>query len=258
MYATCFGFTTDIGGAHIARTLMLDELEAVLAYVDDTGAGQEAYRAAIEDDNCLGKRSVQARKLTRRHLFSLYALDPDVTLFKALLFFWSRDGAGQPLLALLCAFARDAVLQQSAPFILGLKDGETITREDTEAFFENLDPNRFSKATLKSVAQNINGTWTRSGHLVGHVRKARMRVQVTAGAVSYALLLGYLCGIRGQELFRSPYIKLLDCSMSRAMELAEDASRRGWIVLKRVGDVVEVLFPNLLNAQEQEWIREQG
>jgi hypothetical protein len=25
-----------------------------------------------------------------------------------------------------------------------------------------------------------------------------------------------------------------------------------------VGDVIEVLFPNLINQQEQEWLREQG
>ena len=42
------------------------------------------------------------------------------------------------------------------------------------------------------------------------------------------------------------------------MELAEEASRRGWIVVKRLGDVVEVLFPNLLRAEDLECVREQG
>ena len=44
----------------------------------------------------------------------------------------------------------------------------------------------------------------------------------------------------------------------KTIELAEQASRRGWITYKRVGDVIEVLFPNLINKQEQEWLREQG
>jgi hypothetical protein len=253
-----FGFTSEIGGAHIARTMMLDEIGTLLDYINDPGAEFDRYATAIEEENCLGKRSVQARKLTRRHLVSLYALDPSVTLFKALLYFWRRDQASQPLVALLCAFARDAVLRMSAPFILGLNEGAVISRDDTERFFEVTDSDRFSKATLKSVAQNINGTWTRSGHLAGHVKKTRTRVQPTPGAIAYALLLGYLSGSRGKELFRTDYIKLLDCTVDRAIELAEDASRRGWIVFKRVGDVIEVLFPNLLAAQEREWIREQG
>jgi hypothetical protein len=42
------------------------------------------------------------------------------------------------------------------------------------------------------------------------------------------------------------------------MQLAAEASRRGWIVFKRVGEVIEVLFPTLIQAQEMEWIREQN
>jgi hypothetical protein len=36
------------------------------------------------------------------------------------------------------------------------------------------------------------------------------------------------------------------------MELAEQASRRGWIVCNRIGTVVEVRFPQLLTPQQQE------
>jgi hypothetical protein len=46
--------------------------------------------------------------------------------------------------------------------------------------------------------------------------------------------------------------------MGRAVALAEEASRRGWIVFKRVGEVIEVLFPRLITPQEMEWIREQS
>jgi hypothetical protein len=72
------------------------------------------------------------------------------------------------------------------------------------------------------------------------------------------LLLGYLTGVRGQALFQTEYIKLLDCPLDKAIELAEEASRKGWIVFKRVGDVIEVLFPNLINPEEMEWLREQN
>ena len=70
--------------------------------------------------------------------------------------------------------------------------------------------------------------------------------------------MGYICGARGETLIETEYAKLLDCSPDRAIELAESASRRGWIVVKRIGSVIEVLFPILLNAQEQEWVREQS
>ena len=62
--------------------------------------------------------------------------------------------------------------------------------------------------------------------------------------------------MRGQALFQTEYIKLLDCSFEKAIELAEEASRKGWIVLKRVGDVIEVLLPNLVDQEETERLRE--
>ena len=96
------------------------------------------------------------------------------------------------------------------------------------------------------------------GHLSGRARKIRERSSATPGSVSLALLMGYLSGLRGESLFNSEYTRLLDCSFDKTIELAEDASRRGWVSLKRVGQVVEVLFPNLITAQEMEWLREQN
>ncbi len=46
--------------------------------------------------------------------------------------------------------------------------------------------------------------------------------------------------------------------MPSAITLAEEASRKGWIVVKRIGDVIEVLFPNLMTAKEQEILCEQN
>lgn len=253
-----FGFRSGRGGAHGARTMMLGELRALLTFVDDANAPRETYIEAIEIHNCLGKRSGRTRKITARHLIELYALAPDTTLFRSLLFFWKRDEEGQPLLALICAYARDAILRISSPFILPAYEGDKVMREALEEFLDALEPGRFSKATLKSTAQNINSTWTQSGHPMGKVKKVRTRANATAGSTAYALFLGYLEGIRGEALFLSEYTKLLDCSVDRAIELAEEASRRGWIVFKRVGRVIEALFPGLLTEQEMEWIREQS
>lgn len=253
-----FGFSFERGGAHIARTMMLDELTSLLTHVDRDTADRSDYLLAIEEDNCLGKRSGKTRRLTYRHLVDLYSLDPSNILFRAILYFWKRDEAGRPLLALLSTYARDGVFRATAPFILKTPHGTPVGREKLEDFIESLEPGRFSKATLKSTAQNINSTWTKSGHLQGRVKKTRVQPFPTPGSVAYALLLGYLSGARGPGLFGTEYIKLLDCSREKAIELASDASRKGWITLKRVGDVIEVLFPNLITEEEQEWLREQG
>lgn len=253
-----FGFRTGRGGAHGARTMMLDELRALLSFVDDADAPKEAYVKAIEIDNCLGKRSGKTRKITARHFIELYALDSQTALFRSLLFFWKRDEEGQPLLALLSAYARDAILRMSSPFIIQAREGDRVLREALEEYLDSAEQGRFSKATLKSIAQNINSTWTQSGHLRGRVKKFRAKAKATPGSTAYALYLGYLEGIRGEALFLSEYAKLFDCSVDRAIDLAEEASRRGWIVFKRVGRVIEVLFPSLLTEQEREWIREQS
>ena len=237
---------------------MLEELRLLFSFVDDPDAGKSDYLRSIIEDNCLGKRSDRTRRLTARHLIDLYGLNPDITLFRSLRYFWKRDTEGQPLLAMICAIARDSVLRSSIPFIHKFTVGQRVTREALEEFIDNLETDRFSPATLKSTAQNINSSWTQSGHLQGRVKKVRSQPKATPGAVSYALLLGYLLGVRGESLYKTEYVKLLDCSVEQSIELSAEASRKGWIVLKRLGSVIEVLFPNLLSDKEMEWVREQS
>ena len=159
-------------------------------------------------------------------MFDLYSLDPNLALIRALRFFWQRDIDGQPLLAALSAYARDPIFRATAPFILNFHEGATILRVALEEFIDHQEPGRFSKATLKSTAQNINSSWTQAGHLSGRARKIRERSSATPGSVSLALLMGYLSGLRGESLFNSEYTRLLDCSFDKTIELAEDASRR--------------------------------
>lgn len=46
--------------------------------------------------------------------------------------------------------------------MLGKALGESVRREEVEALIQAAEPDRFSPATLKSIAQNINGSWTQS------------------------------------------------------------------------------------------------
>lgn len=251
-----FGFRFDRGGAHMSRTMMLVELNSLLAYVDRADATKPDYLQAVDVENCLGKRSGKTRILTYRHLVDLYRLDPSFLLFRAMHFFWKRDESGRPLIALLCVYTQDSLFRSSAPFMLPITEGTVVPRTSLEEFVDAFEPGRFSMATLKSIAQNINSTWTKTGHLQGRAVKVRTKPSPTTGSVAYALLLGYLTGARGQMLFQTEYMNLLECQPGQALTLAEEASRKSWLVMKRVGDVIEVQFPNLLNEQEKERVRE--
>lgn len=242
----------------MARTMMLLELRHLLDAVPEPSSSITAYTRAIEEDNCLGKRSRKTRVLTRRHLAALYALNPDTTLFRTLRYFWQRDPEGRPLIACLCAYARDPLLRTSAPFVLKLTAGQSFSREALEDYLDEKYPDRFSQATLSSTVRNIASTWTQSGHLIGRVKKIRSRATASAGSTAYSLLLGFLTGERGQTQFKTDYARLLDCSFEIAVEFAETASRKGWIVFKRVSNIIEVSFPALLTDPEVEWIREQN
>lgn len=252
-----FGFGFGKRSVHVARTLMLAELTDLIAAVPDAKEQQD-YITAIIDENCLGKTSFNNRKITADQLIQLYTLDPQATIFRNLLYFWQRDEQGRPLLALLCAATRDSTLRQSAMLILGAPQGVTVTRDSVEEYIENLAPGRYSKVTLASVAKNIRSTWTQSGHLCGRINKIRVQAVATPSNVAFALLLGYLMAGRGSELFATVYVKILDCTLERATELAEQAGMRGWMVFKRIGNVMEALFPSLLTEQEVTWLHEQA
>ena len=253
-----FGFTFGKGGAHTARTIMLDDLQRLLESVADEPPSRAAFAKAIVEDNCLSKRSGKTRELTLRHLVELYGLDASVPVFRVLHYFWKREKDALPMLALLCSYTRDALLRKSWEWIAKTPQGEELSRDKVADGLAEAYPDRYSPASLKSFAQNLNGSWTRSGHLQGKVRKFRSRAKATPAAAAYALYLGYLRGLRGEALFQSEYAQVLDVPMGEIADLADTASRRGWIVMKRLGNVVEVLFPNLITLDERKLLDEQG
>lgn len=253
-----FGFVLDRNSSHTARTMMVSDLTLLLDWVEDPTATRQSYIDAIVEKNCLRKTSISNRRISARHLIELYGLDPSVTIFRPLRFLWERDEQARAHLALLSSYVRDSILHEIAAKIVELPLGISITREHTERWINELQPGRFSGVTLASVAKNINSTWTQAGYLTGKVHKARTKSQPSAGAVTYALFLAYLSGARGIELFHTKYVTILDCSVAEAMDLAQDASRFGWITFRRVAQVIDISFPNFLNLRELELLREQN
>lgn len=253
-----FGLFPDNSGAHMARTIMLEDLDLLFRQVTDPLAPKSDYVEAIVTENCLGKKCGQSRKLALRHLVMLYGLQPSITIFRALRYYWDRDEKSRPLITLLCAYVRDSLIRCSSKLVLPLKVGDQLTVEAMEDFLQHEFPGRFSKGALNSTSRNLKASWTKSGHLGGRAKKFRVKADASSGSVSYALLLGFLSGIRGKSLFESEYMKLLDCPIGEAIELADAAARNGWIIFKRLGDVVEVLFPTILTPTEMELACEQG
>ena len=119
--------TADVpGGPSTSQTIMVSSLQRLLAIVPSDSA-PASYRAAVMDENVLGKQTASGREWAFRQLRRFYALNPQSLLFRALRDLWDHDKAGQPLLAMLCALARDPVLRASAAVIVTTEPGEVIT-----------------------------------------------------------------------------------------------------------------------------------
>jgi hypothetical protein len=251
------GFRTGANSVHTSRTMMLAELALVLSGVD-ANAPVEGYRSAIIEDNILGKPTRTTRERSARRLAELYALAPDCSLFRLLRHFWPADPSSQPMLAFLLASARDTLLRDATPFVVAVKLNEVVTAEAIGEHLSHQYPKRFRPTTLRSTAQNLASSWTQAGYLRGKVKKSRVKATVTPVVTSYAILLGYLCGLRGKLLLDSPWTRLLDRSPAEIIDLTHEASKQGWLRYKGAGAVVEIAFPGLLKPQEERAAYEQN
>ena len=219
-------------------------------------ATRDDYRRAVVACNVLGKPTHKARMLAFGHLTELYGLDPAIPLFRGFRRLWDTDAAARPLLALMVALARDPLLRLSTAFILSKAVGETVRREEVENLLARQDPDRFSPASRKSFAQNINGTWTQAGFLSGRVHKTRAIPLLTPAVMTFALFLGHLEGGSGQRLFTSSWMNLLPGSPANLEALASAAAQRGLIGFLNAGGVMEVRFPGYLTDEEEQWRHE--
>jgi hypothetical protein len=239
-----FGFKFSHGGSHISRTMMLAELEAVLAAVPAHGTAAD-YRDAVLQQNALGKTTVSTRDKSLRHLRELYALDPAVPLFASLRRLESQDPASLPLLALLVAFTRDPLLRATWPAVEVAQDGQRVESSALAAALQHAYGDQYSDLNRNKIARNAASSWTQSGHLKGRTKKVRHRVQSTPVAVTLALFLGDMSEYHGSAAFLNPWCQLLDLDAERARSMALAAHRAGLVNLRAVGDVIELGFPSL-------------
>lgn len=250
-HLTQLGFRFGVSGTHSARSMMLDDLRRLFAHLP-AHATRADYAQAVLADNLLGKPTKNSRTFSLGHLRSLYGLDTQRPLFRALRHLWAQDVSAQPVLALTAALARDPLLRSSQSFILGQPLGIHVTRDALAQHLAHAHQDRFSPASLKSFAQNINGSWTKAGYLNGHARKTRSTPTITPVNVAFCLFLGHLEGLSGQRLFSSGWMHLLPAAPDELERLARAAYQRGTLVYLNAGGVKELRFPGYLRPEEQQ------
>ncbi|MGD9617793.1 MAG: hypothetical protein AB7H90_21865 [Alphaproteobacteria bacterium] len=214
---------------------MLAELTTVLA----SSAADHPSDAVVEG-NLLGKPSVRAREAALYRLRQLYGFTDDCPVWTVLRRLWNCDSPGRPLLALLCALARDPTLRDGAAAVLYASLGEPIRWPLIAAAFETRHPGRLSEKMAKSLAQNAASSWTQAGFLRGAVRKERVRPVATPAVAASAALLAGLCGFGGMRLIESRWLDVLDRPLEDRMVLLRQAEGMGLARLRKVGDVIEI------------------
>jgi len=238
------------GGANTSHTISLVSLQRLLAAVPPD-ATLDSYREAAVVDNALAKNTDGARIRTFRYLRELYALSPDVLVFRALRDLWDLDEDAQPLLAVTCAVARDPVLRASASAVVEAVDGQPVGAKTLAAAVTDHFPERYNEGIANKIGRNAASSWTQSGHLVGRTRKVRTCATCKPVNVTYALLVGHLAGARGMTSFTTIWAHLLDRSEAEMRSLAATASRQGLMEYKSAGDVVELGYRHLMRPVEQ-------
>jgi hypothetical protein len=226
-------------GTHTSRTIMLAELRDLLGAMP-TLSSREDYSHAIVEENVLGKATAATRRLTSQRLGELYGLDRRLPIFRVLHRLWFIDEAGRPLLALLCALARDPLLRATAAPVINLAPGQELGRSLFVEQLREATGERLNDSVLDKVARNAASSWTQSGHLRGRVRKLRQIVKPTPGAVAFAFWLGVVQDLSGEELLTTLWAGVLDSSRHALLDVAMRAKQLGLLHVRVGGQVTEI------------------
>ncbi len=245
--ALAAGFSNSPIGTHTGKTMMLHELRLLLAAVPGPAEFGDYQRAAVEL-NALGKSTAANRGNTLMYLKQLYGLRPDLPVFVAMRELWPVSEPSQPVLAMLCASARDVLLRTTADAVLGASPGAVVAGDDLSAAIALAHPGRYAASSLHNLGQNIISSWVQAGLLAGGRGKHRVSPVVEAPAVVYALYLGHLEGVVGPALFATRWARILDAPEADLRAMAESAARSGWLEYRSSGGMTEMTFYHLDEA----------
>lgn len=240
------GFDEGCRGVHTSRTMMFAELDAVMGAVRPPHA-PKAVRDAIVEDNILGKATRSGRKNSATKLIDLYSFNPEQQLFYAFEVLWRAASTSRPVLAVLLALSRDTVLRASIETVIGAPIGSTITKEQLYKSLLAGFASKYAETTLQSTTRNIVSSWRQSGHIKGENPIVRAKAPADFHAAAFALLMGYLRGLRGYNLLSSVWVRLMDFDPGELEAAIADAHRHGLITSRKIGEVIELTpGPHLL------------
>ena len=240
------GLRSSGGGGHQSKTMMLNELSILLGVAEARGLPETL--AAVQSENLLGKPSTAAATSTLRNLTSLYGLKVPPAITRAMVRLWVDGPESRPMLAVLCALARDPLLRDTAQAVLAAPVGTSVGAKDLAEALVQKHPNRFSPAMLRSLAQNCASTWTQSGHLTGKVNKVRTRVEATPEATALAAFIAQAAGFGGPAVLSSPWMAVLDATPEEQLGLLRRAQGRGLVRVRHAGAVFELQISPELTA----------
>lgn len=230
---------------------MLDEFEKLLSAVSDASEAI-GYRHAIIEDNVLHKSTASNRERTFKFLRRLYALDPQVCLFREMQRLLSFASGDSRLLGGLLAFAREPILHDCLDMVLKVPIGECLGRAEFEAWIRAYAPGRYSEAMYVSFSHNLYASFYQLGYLGESVGKARSRIRPKVGIASatYAAFLDWLQGMSGVSLLQGAYSRALDLGADEHIALLTAAGRQGLLKAAYSGGVLDLGFPGFLKNDE--------
>lgn len=236
--ADATGLRLSGGGGHQSKTMMLAEVSAILGAAETRGLPEALV--AVQSENLLGKSSTAASESALKNLGSLYSLKTPLPVTRAMLRLWPDSPESRPLLALLCALARDPILRDTAHTVLSSPLGSGVGTSDLIRALAEKHQDRFSFATFRSLGQNCAATWTQSGHLSGRVKKVRTRVDATPESAAFAAFIAQAAGFGGPAILTSPWMTVLDASPDEQLGLLRRAQGRGLVRVRHAGAVFEL------------------
>jgi len=227
---------------HTARTIMLLELSKVMSFSIE----KDNYIESMAN-NVFGKRSQDGIKKTSSLLTQLYTFNYNSANFMAFKYFWSiSNNSERALVAFIYAINNDYLLQESISVISKCRIGDKLEIVEIEENIKRYHPNRFTKNTIRSVAQNIASSWKQSGFVTGKVKNIRTENEITYQVVCFAMLLSYIGGLRGDFINQSYCVLSLCLSEAKVRELALEASKRDLIQYQFAGNITSISFNILL------------
>lgn len=225
---------------------MFDELSQVMNFSIE----KNNYLDSMTN-NVFGKKSEDNIKKTTNFLKMLYTFNVNYPSFKFLKYFWLHtDEREKSILALLFAIQQDYLLTESISVVAESKLLEKVEIEKIESNIEKYHPNRFTKNTLRSVAQNIASSWKQAGFITGKMKNIRTQPEVSYNCVAFAFIMAYLNGFRGDFILSSKWVKALCLNEQQLRELAIEASKRGLIQYQFSGNVTSITCNTLLKKLE--------